>query len=188
LINMQSRILPCFLIAFVFLLMITRSVSAQSGIVQITKVTAPTSVAAGQQLTVTVTISFNLPNAQSVIVALMPFMPSLQMGYPYQVSEISGSPYSCAVSISSVCNVQLPIGTNQGTFTASFTLDAPNLVGAWQPIAIVYWGSTLEDYRAVPITITQPVPETSSPLLLLFATLIATVSIIKSVKPTRLRS
>jgi hypothetical protein len=109
----------------------------------------------------------------------MPFMPSMQAGFPYPTTEVSGSPFSCAISISSVCNVQLPLGTNQGTFTASFTLNAPTLVGAWKPIAIAYWGSSLEDSRTVPITITQPIPETPSPFLLLFATLMTTVSLIK---------
>jgi len=189
LVSMQPRImLACALFSLVLLLS-SRNVSAQSNsiqIIQITNVTAPASVPAGQPLTVNVTISFKLPNAESVIVALMSFMPSPQTAYPYQVTEISGSPFSCSASISSVCNVQLPTGTNQGTFTASFTLDAPTLVGAWQPIAIAYWGSTVEDYRAVPITITQPVPETQSPFLLTFITLIATAYLIRRIGPSNL--
>jgi len=181
---MRYKILLACVLFTLILSLSSRNVSAQStASVQITNVTAPASVPAGQPLTVTVAISFKLPNSQSLIVSLMSFMPSLQTSYPYQVSVISGSPFSCAVTISSVCNVQLPAGTNQGTFTASFTLDAPSLVGAWQPIAIAYWGSTLEDYRAVPITITQPIPETQTPPLLMLIALIATTYFARRKRP-----
>ncbi|HUK51444.1 MAG TPA: hypothetical protein VLV18_10435 [Terriglobales bacterium] len=168
------------LIIPVILLLTVGTASAQSGNIQITNVAAPASIPAGQQFTIAVTISFSLPTAQSLIVALMP---SIQTGYPYPTSEVSGSPFSCAISTNSVCNVQLPPGTKQGTFTASFTLNAPELVGSWSPVAVAYWGSSQENYKTVTITITQPLPETPSPFLLLIAALIVVATLVKRKSP-----
>jgi hypothetical protein len=161
------------LLAFAFLSV--RSVSAQAAVIQITNVAAPESVAAGQELTVAVTISFHLQFVLTVIVAVVP---SIEGGAPYPASVVSGSPFSCAVSANSVCDVVLPFDTLQGNTTASFTFHAPDQIGAWKPVAVVYVGSSLVGSKAMLVSVTQPIPETTFPDLLLVLTIILSVSVI----------
>jgi hypothetical protein len=161
------------LLAFAFLSV--RSVPAQAAVIQINNVVAPESVAAGQELTVAVTISFHLQFALTVIVAVVP---SIEGGAPYPASVISGNPFSCAVSANSVCDVVLPFDTLQGNTTASFTVHAPDQIGAWKPVAVVYVGSSLVASKTMLVNVTQPIPETTFPELLLVLTLVLSVSVI----------
>jgi hypothetical protein len=162
------------LILLVFAFLSVRSVSAQVAVIQITNVVAPASVAAGQELTVNVTISFHLQFILTVIIAVVP---STEGGAPYPASMVSGSPFSCAVSANSVCDVALPFDTLQGNTTASFTFHAPDQIGTWKPVAVVYVGSSVVDSKAMLVNVTQPIPETNFPDLLLALTLILSVSV-----------
>ena len=175
---MRRVLLILLAIAFVS----ARSVSAQAAVIQITNVAAPASVAAGQQLTVAVTISFNLQFILTVIIAVVP---STEGGAPYPASAVSGSPFSCAISTSSVCDVVLPFDTLQGTTTANFTFNAPNQVGNWKPIAVVYVGSSLVDSKSMLVTVTQPIPENTFPTLLLVVAITISVCLLYRRRVTR---
>jgi len=161
------------LLAFAFLS--ARSVSAQVAVIQITNVVAPASVAAGQELTVAVTISFHLQFILTMIIAVVP---SIEGGAPYPASAVSGNPFPCAISANSVCDVALPFDTLQGNTTASFTFHAPDQIEAWKPVAVVYIGSSVVASKATLVNVTQPIPETNFPNLLLALTLILSASVI----------
>jgi len=167
-------VIPLILFAVVLLFM--QNVSAQAAVVQITNVDAPASVAAGQELTVAVTISFHLEYILTVNIAVVS---SAEGGAPYPTSVVSGSPFSCAVSTTSVCNLVLPFDTLQGNTTASFTFIAPSQVGAWSPVAVVYVGSSLVDSKAMPVTLTQPIPETPFPSSILAVAFIVATCLVR---------
>ncbi|HUK28373.1 MAG TPA: hypothetical protein VLV31_08115 [Candidatus Acidoferrales bacterium] len=164
----MHKILLIVLVLLAIAFLSLQNVSAQAAVIQIINVAAPSTVAAGQPLTVAVTISFHLQFILTVIIAVVP---TSEGGAPYPASAVSGSPYSCADSTTSACDVVLPFDTLQGNTTASFTFNAPNQVGVWKPVAVVYVGSSLVDSKAMQVSVSQPIPETTFPTLVLVATL-----------------
>ncbi len=132
---MQRRnLLSCALIALV-VVVLTSQVSAQ-GIcsptcVQVATIYAPTTVAVGQSLTVTVTVSYsvNVVAGQGLIIAILDHSVN---GKPFHTTAIT--PGSCiSPSAESICfpPINGSPGISHGDFTASFTLTAPNQAETW---------------------------------------------------------
>ena len=189
------------LIALASWILIPRNVSAQStASVQVTNVTAPPSVAPEQSLTVSITVSYDFGRDGDLL--------EIEVA---RLTEMGLRPVPNTVSMSSNCGYPsdntadcwlMSTRTNafpsSGVATASFTLNAPTHSGVWHIVAVAYvesflfMGGGYEDWleanNTVPISINvaTPVPETLSPSLLMFVTLIATVYLIRRrVKPTQ---
>lgn len=130
---MQHRnLFACVLVAIV-VGVLTSHVSAQAmcfpTCVQVANVYAPTTVAVGQTLsiTVTVTYSINMGAGQGLIIAILDHA---ENGKPFHTTAIT--PGSCfSPSAESTCFPLLSPGSSQGDFTASFTLTAPKQAETW---------------------------------------------------------
>jgi len=128
---MQHRnLLACALVAIVALLLAS-NVAGQAAClpscVHVANVYAPSTVAAGHTLTITVTVSYSLNAAagQGLIVAILN---QTENGKPFRTT--ANTP-GCLSSTESVCFPPVSPGISQGDFTATFTLTAPNQAGTW---------------------------------------------------------
>lgn len=132
---MQRRNLLSFVFVAIVVGVLSSHVSAQ-GIcsptcVHVANVYAPATVAAGQTLTVTVTVSYavNVVAGQGLIIAILDHT---ENGKPFHTTSIT--PGSCvSPSAESICfpPVNGSPGISHGEFTASFTLTAPNQAETW---------------------------------------------------------
>jgi len=165
---MQRRnLLSCVLVALV-VGVLTSQVSAQEicspACVQVANVYAPTTVAVGQPLTVTVTVSYsvNVLAGQGLIIAILDHA---ENGKLFHTTAIT--PGSClSPSPESICFPSTSPGNNQGDYTASFTLTAPNQAGTWNlyvfgMVSQLSLGSpdykvVSTNFKIVPIEVTTP--------------------------------
>ena len=136
---MQRKILlPCLLVMLVLLALVARSVSAQRwDVVKITNVSAPSSVGAGQSLTVRVTVGYalQLMTLESLVVGVREHT---EIGNFYPLTVVSSN---CRISLDRLlCFADTsgyPSWGGAGYLTVSLTLNAPNATGRWQPSVIV---------------------------------------------------
>ena len=129
---MQHRvILPCLVVGLVLLSLVSANVYADS--LQITSVSVPSSVGAGQALTVVVTISYFIQTMAGEGLALM-ILQHTEMGNAYTLTSGSANCYIPSYN-PAVCFITA--SDFQGTVTVSVTLNAPQTVGLWRPSVIV---------------------------------------------------
>jgi len=132
---MQARILTLTSILVMLILAAAgrSALAIQYGTVEITNVSAPTSVGSGQPVTIGVTVTYDLMQAllgENLLVALLP---QTANGTSYPIISVSNN---CqAISNTSLCIAQT--GQQQSltpsVITVSFTLTAPSTPGTWQP-------------------------------------------------------
>ncbi|MGD0177869.1 MAG: zinc ribbon domain-containing protein [Candidatus Bathyarchaeia archaeon] len=121
---LRRNLLAGVVFALVLLVLVAHDVSGQmGGSVRITQVDAPTTVAAGQTLTVTTTISYSIApgfSGQGLMVMVLDHTGA--MGNPYAITASSCEGYTYPDL--SICAIS-PSNPN-GDLTVSFTLTAPN--------------------------------------------------------------
>ena len=137
--GMQRKIMqPYLLVIIVVLALVIQSVSAQRwDNVKITSVSAPSSIRAGQSLTVRVTVGYTLQfmAPESLVVGIREHT---EIGNFYPLTAVSSN---CHLSL----NQQLCFADTSGysswggveNLNVSLTLNAPNAAGSWQPTVIV---------------------------------------------------
>ena len=96
--------------------------------VQITSVNVPTSVGAGQPVTFSITVSYDLLETEELAIAIMPHT---EAGSPYPL--ISASSNCNAPTDTTVCFAQIGQSFTPNVITVSFTLVAPSTPQTWRP-------------------------------------------------------
>jgi len=122
--------LPFVLAGLVFLLLVTENVYADS--LQITHLSYPSSVGAGQPLTVTVTLSYSIQSVEGEGLALMILLHT-ETGPAYALTSGSSNCYISSYN-PQVCFIT-PSESN--VVTVSVTLNAPQTVGLWKPSVVI---------------------------------------------------
>ena len=132
---MQRKItLPCILGILVLLALGAQNVSGAPGdMIQITNVSAPPTVGAGQSLTVMATVSYSLQLGENLALGIVVHGNSgVTSSYP-----LTSMSSNCIVGmLGQVCVAQTSV--TEGVFTATLTLNAPNTLGAWQPSVVAF--------------------------------------------------
>jgi len=190
----RVNLLSCALVGVVIVALVLHApaVSAQgigcspATCVQVMSVSAPAAVSVGQQFTVNVTVAFALYviNGQSLVVAILNGSSPSGSWFP----TVGSTPAPCS-SFSpkgeTLCYVEL--GTNameQGDLTVSFTLAGLSQTGftslfAYGVVTQITPGGSgqvTSDEKSVTVNVTPtPIPEVTSPLLLLSLAFVATV-------------
>jgi hypothetical protein len=183
----RINLVSCVLVGLVIVALVPRTVSAEAGCsptpcVRVKGVNAPVSVSVGQALTVTVTVAYAVtPLGLWVGIAILDQM--TVNGKPFPATGVTNS-RCLSPSAESICFDTSP-PSDYGDLTASFTLTGLNQTRMWYLYVfgmVVYGGSSVVSYnvKSVGVNVTPaPIPEVTSPLLLLSLTLIATAYLLR---------
>jgi hypothetical protein len=183
----RVNLLFCVLVGLVIVALVPHTVSAQvqcypPPCAQVTNVSAPASVAVGQAFTITVTVTYVFWNlGEYLVIAILNQYPN---GSPFPTTgAASGSCSSSGVSVYICFKENMTLGS--GEITASFTLSGLNQTRMWYlwAVGMIAESPSVIDSssaKTVGVNVTSaPIPEVTSPLLLLSLTLIATVYLVK---------
>ena len=138
-IDMQRKTtLSYILAALVLLAFATNAGSAETnwGSVQITSIYAPSSVAASQPITVSITVSYDLTQPSTKEGLLIELVPHTEPENPYPVTDVSSNcqaPLTVSLCFANVPQQQPP---TVRVITVYFTLIAPSAPETWRPNAI----------------------------------------------------
>jgi len=191
----RFNLVSCVLVGLVIATLVPHA-SAQgvgcspASCVQVRNVSAPTAVSVGQQFTVNVSVAYALYviNGQSLVVAILNGSSPSGSWFP----TVGPRPAPCnsySPQGESLCYVQL--GTNameQGDLTVSFALAGLSQSGftslyAYGVVTQITPGGSgqvTSDVKTVTVNVTPtPIPEVTSPLLLLSLAFIATVCMLR---------
>lgn len=184
----RVNLVSCVLVGLVIVALIPQTVSAQAGCsptpcVRVKYVNAPASVGVGQPLTVTVTVAYAVtPLGLWVGIAILD---QYENGKPFPTTGVVRASSPClSQSAESICFDTNP-PSDHGDLTASFTLTGLNQTRMWYLYVfgmVVYGGSSLvaSSVKSVGVNVTAgPIPEVTSPLLLLSLALIASVYLVR---------
>jgi hypothetical protein len=165
---MQGKILSLyFLISLMLLAFAVHAGSAETnwGSVQITSIYAPSNVAAGQPITVSIIVSYDLTQPLTQAGLLIELVPQAVAENPYPVTDVSNNcqpPLTVALCFANVPDQQPP---TVRVITVYFILIAPSTPGTWRPNAFALivsrnangsYTTQQSVYEAVAITITAP--------------------------------
>jgi hypothetical protein len=182
----RINLVSCLLVGLVIVALVPHTVSAQAGCspipcVRVKGVNAPSTVSVGQPLTVTVTVAYAVtPLGLWVGIAILD---QYENGKPFPATGATNS-RCLSPSAESICFDTNP-PRDYGDLTASFTLTGLNQTRMWYLYVfgmVVYGGSSVvsSDVKSVGVNVTPaPIPEVTSPLLLLSLTIIVTVCLVK---------
>jgi hypothetical protein len=179
-------LLSCVLVGLVIVALVPHTVSAQAACssppcVRVKGVNAPGTVSVGQALTVTVTVAYAVtPLGLWVGIAILD---QYENGKPFPATGATNS-RCLSPSAESICFDTNP-PSDYGDLTASFTLTGLNQTRMWYLYVfglVVFGGSSVvaSNVKSVGVNVTPaPIPEVTSPLLLLSLAIIATVCLVR---------
>jgi hypothetical protein len=188
----RVNLLSYVLVVLVVVALVPHTVSAQVGCypppcVQVTNVSAPASVAVGQAFTITVTVTYVFwILGEYLVIAILNQYPS---GSPFPTTEAaSGSCSSSGESVYICFKENMTLGG--GEITALFTLAGLNQTRMWYlwAVGMVAESPSVTDSssaKSVGVKVTSaPIPEVTSPLLLLSLAFMATVYLVRRKQST----
>lgn len=169
------------MVVLALLVLVTHNVSGQiPASVKITQVVAPSTVAAGQPLTVSITVHYSIYISVYLLIAILDHTGA--MGKPYPITSSScGGGYTYPDE--SICDP--PTTGDTGDVTVSFTLTAPDFQAGFFNLCIyaqamysnVFPNQVVgSDLKVVKVVTSAPVPEfpvTGLPILIICLTLVS---------------
>jgi Rhomboid family len=168
----QRNLLSSIVVVLVLLVLVTHDASGQfGGTVQITQVNAPSTVAAGQSLTVIITVSYSLLSGvglgQYVVVAVLDHTGTMGKPYPITGSSCEGYQYPNE----SICSITP--SDAQGHLSVGFTLTAPQAQFFYLCVyayAMNSWNNQVagSDSKVAKVVTSSSVPEFPIPVLPMF--------------------
>jgi ribosomal protein L40E len=188
--EMRVNLLSCLLVGLVIVALVPHTISAEASSVHIKSIIAPKTIAAGQSLSVTVVVTYNVGLVGQEALFGTRLVIAILDQYPNgKLLPATGLADRCALKGLSICIVNYP--PFSGDFNSSFTLTATNQTGKWylwvsamvetQPSPnSTEWAILAQDYTSFAIDVTPTsVSETTSSELS-FATSSATSTLLTS--------